>query len=456
MLKLCRSFSTKLNGNIEMTSLQNGARVLTDSTPGHFTALGAYITAGSRFEDPDKSGLSHVMDRMAWRSTSKYSGVEMMNKLSNLGGNYMCLSQRELMIYQASVFNQDVEEMFDCISQTILEPSFTDQEFEETLETLRFEISEMIHKPDVVLPELLHKVAYPNNTLGLPLYCSPERLHSITKQELVDYHKKFYQPQNMVFSMIGVNHEKVVNLVNSNYGKLKGDSINPVKSSTPIYRGGEIQIPFQVPQFANLPHLFHMQIGFQTSGLLNDELYTLAILQKLLGGGSSFSAGGPGKGMFSRLYTRVLNRYPFIENCTSFNHSYVDSGLFGINISASPNAAHVMPQIIASELSSLLEPNAITDNEFTRARNQLVSSLLYNVESKLAALEDFGRQIQCQGKLVHIDEMIEHINKVEIKDIVRVVDKFCNSTPSVVMQGDRDSFGDINDVLDHFGLKKYN
>lgn len=438
------------NPNIEMTTLQNGVRVITDSTPGHFTALGAYIDAGSRYEDPKKSGLSHIMDRMAWRSTEKFSGTDMINQLSNLGGNYMCSAQRESMIYQASVFNKDVDKMFDCISQTILEPKFTDQEFAETLSTIEFEINDLVHRPDVVLPELLHKVAYKDNTLGFPLYCPPERLNSVTKQEVIDYHKNFYQAQNMVFSMIGVEHDYALKLVESNFKSMaKGDKPS---LSTPNYTGGEIDMPFQPPIFSNLPELYHMQIGFETSGLLNDDLYGLAVLQKLLGGGSSFSAGGPGKGMFSRLYTRVLNQYPFIENCTSFNHLYIGSGLFGINISASPNAANVMSQIIANEFSSLLQPNAITEAEFNRAKNQLISNLLYNVESKLAALEDLGRQIQCQNKLVSIDEMIEKINDLTIPQLTNVIEKLVSGKPSIAMQGDREAFGDLDYVLAHFGL----
>lgn len=438
------------NPHINLSTLPNGLRVISDSTPGHFSALGAYIDAGSKFENPQKPGISHFLDRLAWRSTQKYTGTEMMNSLSNLGGNYMASAQRESMIYQASVFNKDVDKMFDCISQTILEPKFTDQEFEETLATIEFETSELVHKPDVVLPELLHQVAYPNNTLGLPLYCPIDRLLQVTKSEIIDYHKTFYQPQNIVISMIGVDHGHAVDLASSSFGQLPKGPGHEIP--TPKYVGGEIDIPFQPPLFSNLPELYHMQIGFKTTGLLNDDLYGLAVLQKLLGGGSSFSAGGPGKGMFSRLYTRVLNQYAYIENCTSFNHSYMGSGLFGINISATPNAAHVMPQIIAFEFSSLLEPNAISESEFNRAKNQLISTLLYNVESKLAALEDLGRQIQCQNKLVSIDEMIEKINALTIPQLVLLVEKLVNSKPSVVMQGNRESFGDLDYVFKHFGI----
>ena len=63
----------------------------------------------------------------------------------------------------------------------------------------------------------------------------------------------------------------------------------------------------------------------------------------LLGGGGSFSAGGPGKGMYSRLYLNVLNRHHWMYSATAFNHSYSDSGIFCINASSNPSQVFIHP-----------------------------------------------------------------------------------------------------------------
>ncbi|KAI5964178.1 MAS2 [Candida pseudojiufengensis] len=453
-----------------MTTLNNGLKLVTDSTPGHFSALGAYVDAGSRYEDPKNPGLSHIHDRLSWKSTKKYSGLQMIENLSKLGGNYMSSAQRESMIYQASVFNKDVEQMLEAITQTIRYPNFTDQEFLETLQTADYEVQELNYKYDLLLPEELHSVAYKNNTLGLPLFAPKERIPLINKNDIINYHNKFFQPQNIVIAMVGVPHEIALKMVEKSFGDWKSNGIKPNKGLK-NYTGGEISLPHQPPLYANQPELYHIQIGFETTGLLNDDLYSLATLQKLLGGGSSFSAGGPGKGMFSRLYTQVLNKYPFVENCMCFNHSYLDSGLFGITLSLVPEASHVSSQIISHELSKLLEYNerqgGIKEIELKRAKNQLTSSILMNVESRLAKLEDLGRQIQCQGKVTTIDEMVEKIKSLSLKDIRNIAEKvltgnvitsegLSSGQPSIVMQGDRESFGDVEYILRKYGLGKFN
>lgn len=125
----------------------------------------------------------------------------------------------------------------------------------------------------------------------------------------------------------------------------------------------------------------------------------------LLGGGGSFSAGkssldlirqtlipppgGPGKGMYTRLYTNVLNRYHAVDFCAGFHHCYADSGLFGISASVYPHFAGSIANVISHQLDSLTRPmmGGITDGELRRAKNMLKSTLVMALESRLTAVE---------------------------------------------------------------------
>ncbi|GEQ66922.1 hypothetical protein JCM33374_g585 [Metschnikowia sp. JCM 33374] len=267
--------------------------------------------------------------------------------------------------------------------------------------------------------------------------------------------------------MVGVDHLKAVQMAENYLGNWQKSTEVLKNDKLPAhYEGSEISLPYQEPRFANLPKLVHMQIAFETEGLLSDDLYALATLQKLLGGGSSFSAGGPGKGMFSRLF-RVLNQYPFVENCMAFNHAHSDSGLFGITISCYAEHAQYMAQVASHEFAKIMEADSskggITTQEFNRAKNQLVSSLLMNVESKLAALEDIGRQVQCQGKVTSVDEMVTNIENLTVADVRAVAQKVFqgkgnglqSGKPCVVMQGDKEIIGDVAYVLRYFGLGNF-
>ena len=127
--------------------------------------------------------------------------------------------------------------------------------------------------------------------------------------------------------------------------------------------------------------------------------------------------------MYSRLYTNVLNQHGWVESCVASNHSYTDSGLFGIAASCSPYYATHMIDVMCRELQALTLDSGFSSlqpGEVARAKNQLRSSLLMNLESRLVELEDLGRQVQVQGKKTSVTEMCEKIDALTVEDLRRV------------------------------------
>jgi processing peptidase subunit alpha len=190
------------------------------------------------------------------------------------------------------------------------------------------------------------------------------------------------------------------------------------------YTGGFLSLPPLPPPInASLPALTHIHLAFEALPISSDDIYALATLQTLLGGGGSFSAGGPGKGMYSRLYTNVLNQHGWVESCVAFNHSYTDSGLFGISSSCSPSKVVAMLDVMCRELQALTLDSgfsALQQVEVNRAKNQLRSSLLMNLESRMVELEDLGRQVQVHGRKVGVREMCKKIEELTVQDLRRV------------------------------------
>ena len=207
------------------------------------------------------------------------------------------------------------------------------------------------------------------------------------------------------------------------------DTFSPVPASLDLniashYTGGFLSLPpIPPPPNPALPRISHIHLAFEALPISSDDIYALATLQTLLGGGGSFSAGGPGKGMYSRLYTNVLNQHGWVESCVAFNHSYTDSGLFGISASCSPTRVAQMLDVMCRELQALtLETgfSALQIAEVNRAKNQLRSSLLMNLESRMVELEDLGRQVQVHGRKVGVREMCRKIDQLTVPDIRRV------------------------------------
>ncbi|KAK3692172.1 peptidase M16 inactive domain-containing protein [Podospora appendiculata] len=480
----------------KITTLPNGVRVASEDLPDAFSGVGIYIDAGSRYENEYLRGASHIMDRLAFKSTGTRTADDMLEIVENLGGNIQCASSRESMMYQAATFNSAIPTTMGLLADTIRDPKLTDLEIQQQLETAQYEVTEIWSKPELILPELVHMAAFKDNTLGHPLLCPQERLGAIDRNVIQAYRDAFYRPERIVVAFAGVPHAEAVRLTEQYFGDMKSapalsrtgsetslDSLQSSSSSssssdasttsssspspapqqpskllskipffknlststprpasvlntpfTPItsadltkpahYTGGFLSLPPQpLPLNPNLPTFTHIQLAFEGLPISSDDIYALATLQTLLGGGGSFSAGGPGKGMYSRLYTNVLNQHGWVESCVAFNHSYTDSGLFGIAASCFPGRTAAMLQVMCRELKALTVEggfSALNDIEVARAKNQLRSSLLMNLESRMVELEDLGRQVQVHGHKIPVLEMTRRINGLTVKDLRRV------------------------------------
>ncbi|ROW12367.1 hypothetical protein VMCG_00677 [Cytospora schulzeri] len=481
----------------DVTTLSNGIRVATEALPDAFSGVGVYIDAGSRYENDYLRGASHIMDRLAFKSTSRHTADEILEKVENLGGNVQCASSRESMMYQAATFNNAIPTAVGLLAETIRDPRLTEEEIQQQLLTAEYEITEIWAKPELIIPELVHTAAFKDNTLGHPLLCPQERLEAIDKNVIDAYRDAFYRPDRMVVAFAGVPHAEAVKLAEEHFGDMKGPELPAISEtgsetsegsetssesgesvassmssssssssssassqqssklfskitflknlstsapqgastlSTPLtsddlhrpahYTGGFLSLPTQPPSpNPMMPAFTHIHLAFEGLPISSDDIYALATLQTLLGGGGSFSAGGPGKGMYSRLYTNVLNQYGWVESCVAFNHSYTDSGLFGIAASCYPGRTARMLEVMCRELRALALDSgfsALGEVEVSRAKNQLRSSLLMNLESRMVELEDLGRQVQIHDRKVPVHEMTRKISELTIKDLRRV------------------------------------
>jgi len=151
-------------------------------------------------------------------------------------------------------------------------------------------------------------------------------------------------------------------------------------------------------------------LGFEGCSHQDKDFVPLCVLNIMMGGGGSFSAGGPGKGMYSRLYTKVLNRYHWMYSATAYNHAYADTGLFCIHGSAPPQHMNDMVEVLTREMMGMAaEPGR---EELMRSKIQLQSMLLMNLESRPVVFEDVGRQVLVTGHRKRPKHFIKEIGEV--------------------------------------------
>jgi len=425
----------------KVTVLDNGLRVASEENYGQVTALGMFVDAGSRYETAANSGVSHLLEHMAFKSTENRSTLRLVRDIEDIGGQMGAASAREFMIYQGECLRDHVETAVDILSDTILRPKLSPWDIDEQRKTIGYELEDMEQNAQAVLTEMLHAAAYTEQgALGHPLWCPKRNLNKLGEDDLRSFMTTHFTAKRMVLSAAGVEHERLVDLANKYFADLPSASTSgsEPKTEKSTYFGGERRVQAESP-------LTHVALCFDAGSWSADDLLETCTLHMLLGGGGSFSAGGPGKGMYSRLYTNVLNKYHWVDSATAFNSMYNDGGLVGIYGTCLPQDAGRLVDVMSSELTSVAAA-APSAEETNRAKNQLKSSVLMKLESRQTLFEDLGRQILTYGKHEAAVDLCKRIDQVTPEGIQKAAAKAIKSKVTVA------SFGDVSAVPNYVDI----
>ncbi|ESN93385.1 hypothetical protein HELRODRAFT_186101 [Helobdella robusta] len=452
----------------KVTKLENGLQVATQAKFGMFCTVGVLIDSGSRYEVHHKSGTSHFLEKLAFSSTSKFPNKDaILQTLENHGGICDCQGSRDTLIYAVSASADGLPDVVELLSQVTLKPSITNEEIEYARQAIEFELESINMRPDPepLLVELIHSAAYVNNTLGLPKMCPAENVSQIDRGTILNYFNQYHTPERMVLAGVGVDHEELVALARRHFTSQPTWTGDPVVNTHPKnkdlsvaqYTGGSREVVKDLSDVSlgptPMPELAHFVVGLESCSHKHEDFVATCVLNMLMGGGGSFSAGGPGKGMYTRLYLNVLNRHHWIHNATAFNHAYNDSGLFCIHASSHPSSLKELTDVILRELVNT--QNDISPDELNRAKTQLQSMLLMNLEARPVVFEDVGRQVLSNGKRMPSEYYCDLIQKITEADVQRVARKMLTSRPSVAALGNLNElpkYDDIRNVINsHIG-----
>ncbi|NXT29759.1 MPPA peptidase, partial [Syrrhaptes paradoxus] len=451
-----------------VTVLENGLRVASQKKFGQFCTVGLLVNSGSRHEAKYLSGISHFLEKLAFSSTAQFgSKDEILFTLEKHGGICDCQASRDTIMYAVSADAKGLDTVVNLLADVALQPRLSDEEIEMTRTAIRFELEDLNMRPDPepLLTEMIHAAAYRNNTVGLNRFCPVENTDKIDRAVLHSYLRNYYTPDRMVLAGVGIEHEQLVECAKKYLLGAEpvwgSGQTKDVDRSVAQYTGGIVKVEKDMSDVSlgptPIPELTHIMIGLESCSFLEEDFIPFAVLNMMMGGGGSFSAGGPGKGMFTRLYLNVLNRHHWMYNATSYHHSYEDTGLLCIHASADPKQVREMVEIITREF--ILMAGAVGELfehpfvfaahlpvELERAKTQLKSMLMMNLESRPVIFEDVGRQVLATNtrKLPH--ELCDLISQVKSTDIKRVVTKMLHKKPAVAALGDLTDLPTYEDI----------
>ena len=404
--------------SVEITKLPSGLTVITDTMEHLQTAaLGVWTGVGGRDEKPDQHGMSHLLEHMAFKGTTRRSAQQIAEEIEAVGGDLNAATSNETTAYYARVLKADVALGLDVLSDILANPSFDAEELEREKSVIEQEIGAAQDTPDDVVFEHLNELCYPDQPLGRSLLGTPQTLEGFSRDNLYDYLSTHYHGPDMVVAAAGaVDHKQVVAEVEQRFGSFVG---TPAPKPVPAMfgKGGSRVIHRDLEQ----AHLTLALEGLPQSDL---SLFSLQVFSNILGGGMS-----------SRLFQEVREKRGLCYSIYTFHAAFSDTGFFGLYTGTDPADAPEMMEVIVDEMNNAAE--TLTEQEISRSKAQMKAGLLMGLESCSARAEQMARHILAYGRPLTVEELVARIDAVSVESTRNAArGLLTRSRPAVVALGD--------------------
>lgn len=388
--------------------LDNGVTIVSEEVPGvHSVAVGFWVKTGSRHEEPEEAGISHLIEHLLFKGTAKRNAKQIAEAIEEVGGQLNAFTSKEYTCYYVRVLAEYLPLAVDVLSDMVFNSLFREEDIAREKKVVAEEISMYEDTPDDIIHDYFSQTIWDGHPLGRPIIGTMDSLSRINRERLLSFYNRHYSPSNMVVALAGkFQHSEAVDLLGSALASLPAhkveNQITPPQTKATIksfYRDLEqVQICMGVPGVS----------------LYDENVYHLQIVNNILGGGAS-----------SRLFQRVREERALVYAIYSYYLSFLDSGLFTIYAGTNPVNCQDVLDLSWQEIYDITE-SGVLEKELKRAKTQVKGSLLLAQESVLQRMHRLGKSELVYNRLITIEEILDKINALTEGDVQSFARKIFN------------------------------
>ncbi|MFL5260130.1 MAG: M16 family metallopeptidase [Hyphomicrobiales bacterium] len=382
---------------VAIARLSNGLHVVTHHMPHLETvALGIWVKAGARDEEPSENGIAHFLEHMAFKGTSRRSAQRIAEEIESAGGEINASTGMETTTYYARVLKDDWLLALDILSDILTDSLYEEAELERERHVILQEIAAANDAPDDLVFDLAQNAAFGSHPLGRPILGTQALIAGVSRSEMIAWRQRNYWASRMVVAAAGnIDPDALAAAAEHLLGRLPSGE-QPLRGAPDFKAESRLS---QKPLDQT-----HVVLSFPGPGYKHPDIYRLQVLSSLLGGGMS-----------SRLFQEVREKRGLCYSVFSYASAYEDAGQFGVYAATSPDDTPELVDVTAAVMLSVAK--GVSPAEVARAKAQLKASLVMNLESASGRADQMARQFLAFGEVPRIEDLIAKIDAVTPDDI---------------------------------------
>ena len=425
-----------LTEDVEIYERENGHKIVLAHKEGELANVSTWVKTGSINEDDNNNGISHFLEHLMFKGTHKHVAGDFDRILEAKGAIVNAATWKDYTFYYVTLPKgqncEDLNLAIELHADMMLDPILPEKEIGAPFDLNNPEVTDKRER-HVVIEEIrmrkdqnwtkvynacnfnmYKKHPYKRDVIG-----TPEIISRVTRDEIMNYYKTFYTPENMTTIVVGdFDKEKVLAKVEKEFD-FKGRQ-NAPKRVNEIDSPTDKMIVVENTGKVNTSYLMLGWLGPKANQL--KENIEMDIISIILGESTS-----------SRLYQNLIEKHPErIFNMANAEHyQFKDGNNFFVQANFKSDKKEEAIELIKNEVTNLLK-NRITEDELAKAKKKIKSRFAYEAETVSEIGENIGYYMTVCEDLKLVEDYLNDLQEISIEDIEKTIRKYLSLDNAVM------------------------
>lgn len=419
-----------LTKDVEIYTLENGHKVVLAHKEGGLVNISSWVKTGSINENDQNNGISHFLEHLMFKGTTKHKAGEFDKILESKGAIINAATWKDYTFYYITLpkgeNNRNFYEAIELHADMMLDPAIPENEVGEPfkfgepvkIKRERHVVIEEIRmrqdQPWTKVYNACNKAMYTSHPYKRDVIGTPEIISQVSRDVIFEYYKSFYTPENITTIIVGdFNHEEILQKVADEFGSKWGERKtkkpltvpdNPIKEYKYIEQKSQINSAFMMFGY----------LGPLACDLKNST--ALEMISIILGDGTS-----------SRLYQNLIEKQsePIFNMINSEHYQFKDGDNFFIQANFKPEKKDLAIDLIKTELEKLQKEN-VSKDELLKAKKKIKSQFAQNAETVSEIGETIGYYMTVCSDLSLVEKYLKIIDEISIEYLRETTQRYLN------------------------------
>ena len=388
-------------------TLPNGLTVIVqEDHSAPVASVQAWCATGSVDEDKHLgAGLSHILEHMLFKGTEKRTTNAIAQKIQDAGGYVNAYTSYDRTVFWIDIPAKGVESAVDILSDAMMNSTLPPEEYKKEQEVIRREFAMGYDDPDRMVWLSLFATAFREHPYRLPVIGHIEIYNKLTRDDVMEYYKARYVPNNLFFVIVGdVDAEKIHAQLEKNFADYQQKSLPPRYIPAEPKQLGRRESHTEFPT-----ELTRLSMAWHIPDLTHPDMPALDLLSDILGNGRS-----------SILYKKIREQDGLAHSVSAFTYAPSDAGVFGVEATLDPDKRDAATKAILAIIDDLKQ-HGVTASDLEKAKKQALSAQLQNLATMRGKASELGSNWLLTRNLNFSRDYLTALQAVTAEDIKRVL-----------------------------------